>query len=186
MIRPRCAPTFRRVLAQKKPDSILLESDAGRCMAAKNYCRITPDGDVTPCPYMPLVGGRLREGSFGDIWTSSPLFQALRNPDLEGRCGDCEYRELCGGCRARAFASSGDPLGEDPGCTYVPGTDKRPERAEEAVVAWAPEAELRLKKVPFFVRRTVRAAVEGFARRQGMLLVTPELMSEVRRTTKRQ
>jgi hypothetical protein len=54
------------------------------------------------------------------------------------------------------------------------------------VVAWAPEAELRLKKVPFFVRRMVRSAVEGFARKQGMALVTPELMSEVRRTTKRQ
>ena len=185
MIRPRCAPTFRRVLAQTKPDSILLKSDAGRCMAGKNYCRITPDGKLTPCPYMPLVGGCLREGSFGDTWRSSPLFQALRQPALQGRCASCEYRDLCGGCRARAFAASGDPFAEDPWCTYVPGTDKPTESREEGTVAWTGEAESRLKKVPFFVRRMVRSAVEAFARRRGIASVTPELLDEARRTMKR-
>ena len=180
MIRPRCAPTFRRVLAQAKPDSILLESDAGRCLAGKNYCRITPDGHVTPCPYMSLVVGRLRESSFGDIWRSAPLFQTLRTPKLEGRCGICEYAELCGGCRARAFASSGDPLGEDPWCTHVPGTDER-RRTRDDTVAWTAEAEARLQRAPFFVRKMIRAAVEAFARRRGVGLVTPELLDESRR-----
>ena len=181
MIRPRCAPSFRRVLAQTKPDSILLKSDAGRCMAGKSYCRITPDGKVTPCPYMPLVAGSLRESSFSTIWRSAPLFQALRNPALQGRCGDCEYKNLCGGCRARAFATSGDPLAEDPWCTYVPGTDKPLPSHEETALNWTAEAEARLERVPFFVRRFVRSAVEAFARRQGVATVTPELLDEARR-----
>ncbi len=182
MIRPRCAPTFRRVLAQRKPDSILLESDAGRCMAGKNYCRITPDGEVTPCPYMPLTVGCLRDDSFGEIWESSSVFQSLRHPILQGRCGDCEYRELCGGCRARAFASSGDPLGEDPWCTYEPGTDELKEAPEGVPVVWTEEAEARLEKVPFFVRKMVRSAIASLARKRGVALVTPELMDEARRT----
>ncbi|MCH8851443.1 MAG: radical SAM protein [Planctomycetes bacterium] len=187
MIRPRCAPTFRRILAQAKPDSILLQSDAGRCLAAKNYCRITPDGKVTPCPYMPLVAGSLREDSFAAIWKKAPLFESLRNPALQGRCGDCEYKELCGGCRARAYAAVGDPLAEDPWCTYVPGTDPSPPPSadpsaerQETAVTWTPEAEARLKKVPFFVRRMVRSGVEAFARRQEANLITPELMGEAR------
>lgn len=184
MIRPRCAPTFRRMLAQTTPDSLLLNSDAGRCMAAKNYCRIMPDGTLTPCPYMPVAAGRLRENSFGDIWRGSPLFQALRNPALKGRCGACEYRDVCGGCRARAFASHGDPLAEDPWCTYVPGTD-RPRSRQEVAVLWTTEAEFRLGKVPFFVRQMVRSAVEAFARRQGTVLVTPNLLDEARRTMRR-
>ena len=185
MVRPRCAPTFRRVLAQKKPDSILLKSDAGRCMAGKNYCRITPDGKVTPCPYMPLVAGDLREQSFGALWRSAPLFQSLRHPTLGGRCGACEYREVCGGCRARSFAASGDPLAEDPWCTYVPGTDEPLPRGEETAVAWTAEAESRLKKVPFFVRSTVRGAVEALARQQGLAMVTPELLRHARRRIRR-
>ncbi len=185
MIRPRCAPTFRRVLSQKKPDSILLQSDAGRCMAAKNYCRITPDGKVTPCPYMPLVAGDIREDSFGKIWERATLFESLRNPTLQGRCGDCEYQELCGGCRARAYAATGDPLGEDPWCTYVPGTDPSPKRKrgerEQTVLTWTADAEVRIEKVPFFVRRMVRSAVEAAARREGLTEVTVEVLDKARR-----
>ncbi len=181
MIRPRCAPTFRRVLAQTNPASILLKSDTARCMAGKNYCRITPDGAVTPCPYMPLPAGHLRAGSFGDIWESAPIFQALRHPDLQGRCGTCEYTALCGGCRARAFAMTGDFLAEDPWCPYVPGTDHPlPLPQSEGVVAWTPDAEARLKKAPFFVRRMIRAAVEAYARRQGAATVTPAILDAAR------
>ena len=182
MVRPRCAPVYRRVLAQRDPDSILLKSDAGRCMAAKNYCRITPEGNVTPCPYMPASGGNLRESSFGEIWNSSKLFQSLRNPELQGRCGSCEYREVCGGCRARAFALKGDPLSEDPWCLYQPGTDGALAAEPQLEIEWTPEAEGRLKKVPFFVRNVVRSAVEGLASRKNVTTVTPELMDEARRT----
>ncbi len=181
MIRPRCAPTFRRVLSQKRPESLLLKSDAGRCMAAKNYCRITPDGNVTPCPYMPLSAGSLRERSFGTIWQSASVFVSLRHPKLQGRCGECEYQELCGGCRARAFADSGDPLSEDPWCTYVPGTDKPVEDSDEQAVTWMPEAETRLARAPMFVRRMIRSAVEAHARRQGLTCVTPDLLDSARR-----
>jgi radical SAM protein with 4Fe4S-binding SPASM domain len=180
LIRPRCAPTFRRVLAQAKPGSILLESDAGRCMAAKNYCRITPDGKVTPCPYMPMVTGDLREQSFGEIWWSDPLLLSLREPELQGRCGDCEYSDLCGGCRARAFAAIGNPLAEDPWCTYVPGTDERPQVRAQPTLIWTPEASRRLEKVPFFVRKMVRSVIEAFAQQKGASVITPELMSDAR------
>ncbi|MBI2899736.1 MAG: radical SAM protein [Planctomycetes bacterium] len=185
MVRPRCAPTFRRVLAQDSPDSELLHSDAGRCMAGKNYCRITPEGDVTPCPYMPVTAESLRERSFGEIWRSSPILAALRQPALKGRCSICEYREICGGCRARAFASGGDMLGEDPGCAYVPGTDRRAAPFIPAPLSWTPEAEERIKNVPFFVRSAVRSAIESLARRRRLACVTPELLDEARRTMKR-
>ncbi len=180
MIRPRCAPTFRRVLAQEKPDSLLLTSDTARCMAAKNYCRITPDGMVTPCPYMPLVAGSVRENSFGTIWREAPVLESLRNPVLQGRCGKCEYKELCGGCRARAYAEHGDPLAEDPWCTYVPGTDEVPDKEEQTTVKWTAAAETRIRKVPFFARGMVRAAVEALARREGLTLVTDELLDKAR------
>ncbi|MBI2194120.1 MAG: SPASM domain-containing protein [Planctomycetes bacterium] len=180
MVRPCCAPTFRRILAQKKPNSILLRSDVANCLAGKSYCRITPDGNVTPCPYLPLVAGSLRKSSFREIWESSPLLNSLRNPSLRGRCGLCEFKNLCGGCRARAFALSGDPLGEDSWCTYVPGTAKAPDLAREAPMAWTPEAESRLQRVPFFVRGMVRAAVEAFARQEGSSTITLELMTEAR------
>ncbi|MBI2194125.1 MAG: radical SAM protein [Planctomycetes bacterium] len=182
MVRPRCAPTFRRLVAEHKPDSILLHSETASCLAGKSYCRITPDGDVTPCPYVPLVAGSFRKSSFREIWESSPLLNSLRNPGLRGRCGLCEFKTLCGGCRARAFALSGDPLGEDSWCTYVPGTAKAPDLARGAAMAWTPEAESRLHRVPFFVRNMVRAAVEAFARRKGCSLVSPELMAEARQT----
>ncbi len=182
MIRPRCAPAFRRVLAQEKPDSFLLQSDAGRCMAGRNYCRITPEGEITPCPYMPVVAGSMRERSFGEIWRSSPVLRALREPELKGRCSICEYRELCGGCRARAYASRGDMLEEDPGCAYVPGKDRREAPAIPAPLSWTPEAEERIARVPFFVRSTVRSAIESFVRRRGLARVTSELMEEARRT----
>lgn len=183
MVRPRCAPTFRRVLAQTKPESILLESGAGTCMAGRTYCRITPNGGVTPCPYLPLVAGRLRERSFGEIWFAAPLLQALRKPILQGRCGACEYRELCGGCRARAFAANGEILAEDPWCTYVPGTDERPQPCScEAPISWTAEAESRLEGVPAFARWKVRAAAEGYARRRGVGSVTPELLRDLRQT----
>ncbi len=185
MIRPRCAPTFRRVLAQTHPDSILLKSDAGRCLAGTNYCRITPDGQVTPCPYLPLVAGDLREQSFGEIWRGASVFGDLRTSALKGRCGVCEYRDLCGGCRARAFALGDDLLGEDPWCTHVPGVDKRPEVPVELPLSWTKGAESRLKKVPYFVRRVVRSAVEAFARRQGADAITVALMIQAREAMKR-
>ena len=84
--------------------------------------RITPEGKVTPCPYMPVVAGDLLTQSFREIWETSPVFDDLRTGELGGRCGKCEYREICGGCRARAYGVTGDLMAEDPLCTHQPDT----------------------------------------------------------------
>ena len=94
---------------------------------------------ITPCPYLPVPAGNVRKKAFGDIWHGSDLLAALRDPDrLGGKCGRCEYRRACGGCRARAYgvrrrrgdacggpvhpgAPDGDILAEDPCCPYEPG-----------------------------------------------------------------
>jgi len=122
LIRAKCAPHFRRILYEMNPSSPLLMNYAhGSCPAGKYYCRITPEGDVTPCPYMPVSAGNLRERSFDDLWRGAPVFDDLRDPKLGGRCGACEFSKLCGGCRCRAYATHGDYLAEDPACGYQPG-----------------------------------------------------------------
>lgn len=193
MIRTRCAPTVRRILHQKNPGSRLLTMGAGRCLAGRSYCRITPEGDVTPCPYLPLSTGNIREQDFGDIWQNSAVFNSLRNPSLEGKCKKCAYRLLCGGCRARAYAAGhNDYLGEDPWCDYVPqgGTviksptfDTNVDETESATPTplWTEEAEERLKRVPSFVRNMVRGAVVRYAVEHKCREITPQLMDEVRK-----
>jgi radical SAM protein with 4Fe4S-binding SPASM domain len=191
MIRTRCAPTVRRILYEKRPQSPLLKLDAGRCLAGRSYCRVAPEGDVTPCPYMPLPAGNVRSQDFGDIWRDSGLLASLRTPSLKGKCKECSYRLLCGGCRARAYAACKDHLEEDPWCQFIPdgGNVIKPptfekDRIETADVAgnphWTKEAEERLTKVPFFVRSMVRSAVERYAIEQGRKEITPALMEEVK------
>ena len=82
---------------------------------------VSSRGDVQPSGFLPLVAGNVRDRRLPEIYSGSELFRSLRDPDrLLGRCGRCEYREPCGGSRARAFAASGNPLAEDPGCPYQP------------------------------------------------------------------
>jgi len=134
-VKPSCAPQFMRVAKEKGVD---MSRWVRGCMAGLYYCRIYPSGEVTPCPYMPLNLGNIRERSFKDIWFNSEVFKALRDFDqLKGKCGICEYRDVCGGCRARAYGvttslmdfcgalhepteSRGDYLAEDPWCIYQP------------------------------------------------------------------
>lgn len=136
-IRPTCAPQFRRIA-----DSLGIRQPAwGRgCLAGITYCRIFANGHVTPCPYLPVSAGNVRETPFKEIWDNSPIFLALRDPArLTGKCGRCGYQSVCGGCRARAYrgkdaasalwcdglaapdAVAGDICGEDPWCPYEPG-----------------------------------------------------------------
>ncbi len=83
---------------------------------------IRPNGDVTPCPYLPVFAGSLRSSSLADLWTSSELFAGIRRrTSLGGRCGECEMNGHCGGCRARAYGMTGDLMAEDPLCTHIPG-----------------------------------------------------------------
>jgi radical SAM protein with 4Fe4S-binding SPASM domain len=153
------------------------------------YCRITPEGNVTPCPYMPVVAGDLRTRSFAEIWRESPVFRRIRGGELGGKCGGCEYRGICGGCRARAFANTGDFMAADDSCAFEPsGLEAmiEPPRAvtygAEATtgLVWAPEASARLERIPSFVRGVVAARVEEFARARGYTRVTAEVMAEVR------
>jgi radical SAM protein with 4Fe4S-binding SPASM domain len=192
MIRTRCAPTFRRILYQRNPESSLLKLDAGKCMAGTSYCRITPEGKVTSCPYMQRAAGDVREKRFNEIWQNSEEFTSLRNPSLKGKCKACEYQLVCGGCRARAYAAHGNLMDEDPWCIHVPdGSDviTPPVFNSHAETVfddghkpvWTREAEDRVRKVPFFVRSMVKGAIERFAVNNGCREITPELMMKARK-----
>lgn len=86
----------------------------------KGIVFVAHDGEVYPAGFLPLPLGNVRETSLVEIYRESPLLRDIRAARFHGRCGTCEYRDLCGGSRARAFAASGDPLGEDPACAYLP------------------------------------------------------------------
>ncbi len=183
-VRARCAPHIARVAARQGSAALL---GSPGCMAGRSYCRITPEGDLTPCPYLAVIAGNVRERPLSEIWRDSPLLAALRQPSLRGRCGVCEYARagLCIGCRARAFASRGDYLDEDPWCTYRPGSERPLARWGEdgeplGQVTWTEEALQRLQRVPGFVRDTVRRAIEVSAVRGGYDHITPEVLREIR------
>lgn len=191
LVRAKCAPHFRRIIYQLDPSSRLLGNYAhGSCPAGKHYCRITPEADVTPCPYMPVSAGNLRRASFADLWNGAVVLDELRDPKLGGRCGACEFSKICGGCRCRAYATYGDYLAEDPACAYQPGAhggrviDLPPsltfglEVSHE--IAWDEAARARLDAIPSFARGMVVKAVEAYARTQGRSLVTPEMLADVR------
>ena len=89
---------------------------------ARGFVFISHAGDVRPSEFLPFIAGNLRYRSLGAIYHASDLFVALRDPDnLKGRCGHCEFREICGGSRARAWAVDGNVVGDDPLCSYRPG-----------------------------------------------------------------
>ncbi|MBN1358650.1 SPASM domain-containing protein, partial [Candidatus Bathyarchaeota archaeon] len=89
----------------------------GGCGAGRLYCSLSPQGDVHPCVFLPINVGNLKKEKFGDVWLNSKLFNALRNRDnLKGACGKCDYKYICGGCRARANAYKNDILASDVGC----------------------------------------------------------------------
>lgn len=188
MVRSKCMPQFMRLIAERAPDSPLMSYQT-RCPCGVHYCRITPEGRVTPCPYTPVVAGDLRRQAFADVWWRSPVFRALRDGAPGGKCGRCEYRELCGGCRARAQAATGDLLAEDASCAYEPPGDVpvvRPERPAAYGQPAAPELEWddaardRMARVPSFVRGVVMKRVERYARDHGHERVTVDLLARVR------
>ena len=189
MVRAKCAPHFMRHVHTLDPDSQILNYQT-RCPCGTQYCRITPDGKLTPCPYLPEVAGDLRVQSFAEIWKSSPLFDRIRHGALGGKCGRCEYRKLCGGCRARAFALEGDVLAADPSCVYEPPPSGASviESTHEVTyghdfvpaLAWSASARARLERIPSFVRGVVTKRVEDWARERGLREITPELLSEIR------
>ena len=137
------APFFRRVVRSRReggecPDrplsrllrrrlSELFGPPTQRCGAhttatrdGKGILFIAHDGEVYPAGFLPLGLGNIRSRSLRVIYRDDPLLRAIRAAHFTGRCGRCEYADLCGGSRARAYATSGDPLGEDSACSFVP------------------------------------------------------------------
>lgn len=83
-------------------------------------------GRIYPSGFMPILCGRFPADSVIDVYQANPTFQALRDGDrLKGKCGVCEYRHICGGSRARAYAITGDPLAAEPDCVYIPAELKK-------------------------------------------------------------
>jgi radical SAM protein with 4Fe4S-binding SPASM domain len=141
LVNAKCAPHYIKTVLENatappatfKADSDRLENSAlsairtysggaGGCPAGTHYMGIRPNGDVTPCPYLPVFAGNLRRSTLADLWVSSSLFADIRKrTSLGGRCGECEMNGHCGGCRARAYGMTGDLMAEDPLCTHTPG-----------------------------------------------------------------
>lgn len=177
---------------------------AGGCPAGTHYMGIRPNGDVTPCPYLPVFAGSLRSASLADLWTSSELFSNIRRrSSLDGRCGACEMNAHCGGCRARAYGMTGDVMAEDPLCTHTPGrfagsplltlhgspgasgSHAAPPALQygtesSTTIAWDDAAAERMKKIPAFVRGMVVKAVEESCRKNGIGRVTAEELEKIR------
>jgi len=86
----------------------------------KGILFIAHDGEVYPAGFLPLGLGNIASRPLQEIYRNDPLLQAIRAAQFTGYCGSCEYADLCGGSRARAYAASGDPLGPDPGCPFQP------------------------------------------------------------------
>lgn len=116
-IKPTCAPQFIRVADRK---GIPLRFSKG-CLAGISYCIISPKGDVQPCAYLDIPLGNVKETPFDQIWANNPLLVQLRTMEYQGKCGICDYKERCGGCRARAYYySGGDFMAQDDWCLYSP------------------------------------------------------------------
>jgi AdoMet-dependent heme synthase len=133
-LKATCAPQYyriarqRRAEARRRGEEVSKLSDNGMhamtrgCLAGSAVCFISHKGEVFPCGYLPVSAGDLRRQSFTEIWESAEVFQTLRNTgNLEGKCGYCEFRNVCLGCRARAYGMTGNYLGEEPFCIYEPG-----------------------------------------------------------------
>lgn len=132
-IKATCAPQYYRILREMGRSSGAsipggtkeaphgMHSFTRGCLAGSGVCFVSRTGEVQPCGYLPVVVGNVRQTPLGRIWRESEVFAALRDPrQLKGKCGACGYRKLCQGCRARAFAVTGDFLDEEPDCPYVP------------------------------------------------------------------
>lgn len=113
-IKPTCAPQSTIIARELGLDPKVKKA----CIAGMSYCSVVYDGRVNICPYAEVTAGNLREESFLDIWNKSEVFEKLRDYDnYKGACGACSYNEVCGGCRARAFANTGDYLEFDNYCS---------------------------------------------------------------------
>lgn len=128
-LKATCAPHYFRIMRQRaKKEGIEIsvkthgyEAMTKGCLGGTGFCFVSSIGEVYPCGYLPALAGSIKEQSFKDIWDNSKVFNDLRDTSkLKGKCGRCEYKEVCSGCRARAYAATGDYMAEEPYCIYVP------------------------------------------------------------------
>ena len=123
------APSYRRVALNRMREDGRTASEIERTPVYRGFgirdghgiMFVSNQGDIYPAGFLPLAIGNVRENHLVDVYRDSPMFRALHTPSqFKGKCGQCEYRALCGGSRARAFAYTGDPLESDPFCSYEP------------------------------------------------------------------
>jgi AdoMet-dependent heme synthase len=124
-----CAPHYYRIMRQRaKAEGTKLsyathgmDAVTRGCLAGTSVCFVSHKGEVFPCGYLPVTAGNVLEQPFHEIWEQSLVFAKLRDTtNLKGKCGICEYRNVCEGCRARAYGETGDYLAEEPYCTFRP------------------------------------------------------------------
>jgi len=128
-LKATCAPHYYRILrqrAKKEGKKVTFEShglDAVTrgCLAGTGFCFISHTGRVQTCGFLDVTCGDITKQHFKDVWENSQVFNELRDfKNLENKCGICEYKNVCGGCRARAYEATGSYLAEEPLCTYQP------------------------------------------------------------------
>lgn len=128
-LKATCAPHYYRILRQraKKDGKTVsfqthgLDAVTRGCLGGTGFCFISHQGVVQPCGFLNLNCGNIKKDSFSSIWNTSEIFLSLRDfKQLKGKCGACEYKAVCGGCRARAYEATGDFLSEEPLCSYQP------------------------------------------------------------------
>lgn len=129
-LKATCAPHYFRIVRQRAKEDGAQPPASGHgheamtkgCLAGSAVCFVSHKGDVFPCGYLQISAGNVRQQEFKDIWENAEVFKALRDEDnLEGKCGICEFRRICMGCRARAYACTGNYLSAEPYCVYEPG-----------------------------------------------------------------
>jgi radical SAM protein with 4Fe4S-binding SPASM domain len=145
LMRPTCAPHYYRIVPQMakaegvdfKRRSLTFSTGGGKgCIAAQTICLIDCFGNLKPCSYFHSSVGNVKQIPFKELWFNSKTFKDLRDfSKYEGKCGECEFINVCGGCRARADAVHGDYMAEEPFCNYVPQRTRKRLAAETATEA---------------------------------------------------
>ncbi len=124
-----CAPHYYRIMRQRaKAEGIKLsvathgmDAVTRGCLAGSAVCFVSHKGEVFPCGYLPVEAGNVLRQPFQEVWEKSRIFAELRDTsNLKGKCGCCEFKNVCEGCRARAYGEIGDYLAEEPYCTFQP------------------------------------------------------------------
>lgn len=170
--KPTDAPQYYRIIRQLSAaegrevtrETYGMEALTRGCLGGITFAFISHVGDVQPCGYFDMQLGNVRDVPFSRIWEESPVFADLRNYDrLKGKCGLCEYKGVCGGCRARALAATGDYLAEEPYCAHIPQKVLRQQVLDEIQSGFplAPDPYGVLAQRLSTTRESVIAAVEA-------------------------